>query len=481
MDELELRDYFRVLLQRKFVVIAALALGVGVAIALTAATTPLYESKAKLFLQRQEIVRLDELDAAGQGENGPAGGETETRTGRTTAPPQIRTVELSQELLRTYGEVMATTPVAERAVESAKLPIDATDLAEGLKAEPVLETQILAISYRHRDPSIARRAVNATADAFRDEVLASEGPIEPGGGAGLRVSVVQPALLPGRPVTPRPRQNLALGLLLGLVSGSGLAFLLEYFDRSIKNKKDVADHLGLPVLATIPRIRRRERKPYLGGADHSAFAEAFRKLKTTIQLRDSGAPRTILITSTRRGEGTTTAALNLAATYANADTKTVLVEADLRYPQLHEVFPTGERKGIAAVLRDETSVDAALLDGPVRGLSFLPAVHAASKPVELLASRRMIDVLEELRRRFETIVIDTPPILPTADASTLAPLADGVVIVARMNETDRDKLTESAQLIDRIGAHLLGVVITDTPGQADEDRPVNRLLEDRPA
>lgn len=465
MDELELRDYFRVLFKRKAIVIVGLAVCVGAAVALTALATPVYESEAKLFLQRREIVRADEVAPRSTEENGTTGATDEAQARRPTTPPQIRTLELSQELLRTYAEVIRTTPVAERAVRSNDLPIDPTDLADGLQAGTVLDTQILRISFRHRDRALAGRAVNAIAEAFEDEVTAAEGPVEPGGEPALRVSLVQPAALPVRPISPRPRQNLALGGLLGLVTGSGLAFVLEFVDRSIRNKKDVEEHLGLPVLATIPRVRSMTKTPHLASGDHSDFAEAFRKLKTTVQLGDSNRPQTIVLTSTKRGDGTTTAALNLAAVYAYADSKTVLLEADLRSPQLHEVFAPGERAGLVAVLRNESPVEASLVEAPVPRLSCLPALRPAAQPVELLSSDRMRSLLDELRQRFETIVIDTPPILATADASTVAPLADGVIIVARMNETNRDELTESAELVSKIGARLLGVVIMDAPSE----------------
>lgn len=154
-----------------------------------------------------------------------------------------------------------------------------------------------------------------------------------------------------------------------------------------------------------------------------------------------------------------TTALNLAAVYAYAGNQTILVEADLRRPALHRIFPGQELNGLTLALLGRTSLSSAILETNVANLYCLPAAAIPPNPVEILASDKMQSIIDELKQRFHTVIIDAPPLLPVADATTIVPRVDGTLIVARAKQTRRDRLRESVQLVEKVRGKVLGIVM----------------------
>lgn len=436
----ELRQNVRVLRKRYALIVFASIACVATSYVLTRLASPTYQAEAKLFVGQQQISSSDVVR-----------GQTVT--------------DLSAKLLESYASILQTHPIAALAAQQASLPQNPPKLAKEIVAEAIPDTQIIRLRYRSGDARLAQRTVNAIAKAFVSEVEKIERPSatrseEP----AVRVSIVEPALVPGEPVEPRPVRNYALGLVLGLLLGFGLAVLAEHLDRTIKDKDDLEESLGLPVLASIPKIQMRSDELHLEVDNQSVFAESFRKLRTAIQLYDAGTThRTILITSAHAREGKSTTAINLAAVCAYAGSSTVLVEADLRRPKLHEHFTITELNGFTTALLGRITLDQATLRTSIPHLACIPAAAIPPNPVELLASGHMQAILEELKQHYETIVIDAPPLLPVADATTIASRVDGVLLVARTKQTRRDQLKESAELVKNVGGRVLGVVLNAVP------------------
>lgn len=440
MQELELRDYLRILRKRRWLVVVCLLAFVGVAAALTVSATPIYQASAKLFVGQRQVT-TEELQ---QG---------------------VQVSQLSQQLLATYAEVIRTTPIVEQAIEAANLDASSRSLSSQLEAAPIIDTQLLRVSYRHPNPKIAQLTVNAVARAFESEIRKIEGArASPTDEPAIKVSLVQPALLPATPVSPQPVRNVGLAFVLGLVVGVGLALLIEYLDTTIKHKEDVEDRLGLPVLASVPRIQTRREELYLEGDNQSAFAETFRKLRTALQLYGAQVTnRTILVTSPLSSEGKSTTAVNLAAVFAYTGSHTVLVEADLRRPKLHQHYTIRDMNGLTMALLQRIDLDHAIMPTNIPHLDCIPAGAIPPNPVELLGSGSMHAILEDLRGRYETIIIDAPPMLPVADATTIVPRVDAAVLVARVKLTRRDQLRDSAELIRKVGGNIVGVVLNAVP------------------
>jgi capsular exopolysaccharide synthesis family protein len=314
---------------------------------------------------------------------------------------------------------------------------------------------------------------------------------EAGISAGLKSSnihVVDGARVLDNPTRPNRKLNIALGFALGILGGVVLAFLRDKLDNTIHTPDDVKEFVGLSSLAMFPWItsstngNRRlafrlasggdgnggglARKERLGVAKlileqpHSPGAEAVRTLYTSIMLSKAGAPpQTILVVSASPEEGKTIVSTNLAAILSQYN-PTCLVECDLRRPRVGQAFEIRSAKGLTNVLTGECDLSEALAEIPfLPNLRVLLAGPVPPNPNELLGSEEMERVVNQLKAQFRHIVLDSPPIIPFADARTASRLADGVVIVCRAGQTPVRSLIRIAEILDGIGAYPLGVVL----------------------
>lgn len=306
--------------------------------------------------------------------------------------------------------------------------------------------------------------------------------------AGLRSSnirVVDPALVPTSPARPQKARNILLSILVGLVGGVGLALFREYLDNTVKSPDDIETLTGLPSLAVVPslpglnghhkRLSRVAREALPSSASGSrvellAFAqpksqisEAFRALRTSLLLSQAEhPPQVILVTSALPREGKTTAAVNLAVTFAQLGDRTLLLDSDLRKPGIRRVLnlTAGKEGGLSSYLAGVMTLDEVVIPHPsIKNLEALTTGPIPPSPADLLSSHRMREALVELRRRFKFIVIDSPPILAATDAVILSSLTDGVLLVVRSGETPKEAFTRTRDLLGAVKSRLLGVVL----------------------
>jgi len=273
------------------------------------------------------------------------------------------------------------------------------------------------------------------------------------------------------------------------VLGFGLVFLLDYLDKRMKDVKGLEHSFGLPVLAVVPAIngrwkRRKNGKRHsdaVGFATHPSLLESFRTLRSSLQYFGVGKDiQSILVTSGMPREGKTVTAINLALSLALAGNRVVLVEADLRRPMVPQYLGVKNDIGLSTVLATgEGLADALQLvhletfaPGPLekgrevdgvslqRNLYCLPSGPLPPNPAELLGSSRMEKLLRDLRlnNKVDYVIIDTPPLLPVADAMALAPHVDAVVIATRVNWTTRDEALEVKNMLQRSGSRAIGLV-----------------------
>ncbi len=292
-------------------------------------------------------------------------------------------------------------------------------------------------------------------------------------------------------VQPRPVQNGVLGLALGLVLGVGLAFLWEALDTRVRSPEEVSERLGLPLLARIPvppRTLRKGERLVMLSMPHGIQAEAFRMLRTNLGFVRLGHDvRTIMVTSAVEQEGKSTTVANLGIALARAGQRVALVDLDLRRPFLDRFFGQSLRPGITQVAIGEAQLDDALVSIAIGDLidlrtrsdsgngrvtlssGALPSagslsvlVSGASPPNagEFVGSAAVTAILRELRGRFDTVLIDAPPLLHVGDALTLSAQVDAVFLVTRMNVVRRPMLNEVRRLLDTSPALRLGFVIT---------------------
>ena len=275
-----------------------------------------------------------------------------------------------------------------------------------------------------------------------------------------------------------------------------LAFLLEALNTSIRRPEDLEAVLHLPGLAVIPRIsggsagRSRLRRllgagkqagtqigsPMSGDHTFSIGIEAFRNLRTSLIWSDGGeALKTLVVTSAAPGEGKTLTAANLAVTLAYDGLRVLLVDCDIRRPRVHGLFRMPRSPGLMEVLIASNGVGgpsalpAAIRETSVTGLSVLPCGALPSNAAHLLSGTRMRILLQELREQYDIIVLDTPPVLATADAGIVASLTDGVLLVVRAGTTDRNAAQRAYQQLANVGARVVGTVLNDPGGEVAKE------------
>jgi polysaccharide biosynthesis transport protein len=280
------------------------------------------------------------------------------------------------------------------------------------------------------------------------------------------ISVVEPAALPRNPVDTEGGLAALVAAVLGLVVGSGAAYLLEYLDDTLANEDDVARVLKLPVIGKVGRLvrsrwdRRVHPEPDLViGDPHSPHAEAFRTLKTNLDFAGvDKALRSILIASPGPADGKTTVAVNLAVSIARAGTNTLLIDADLRNPSIHRFLGIPNSVGLSEVILGTTDEETSAIQWKEPSLRVVTAGTLPPNPTEVLASRRMDQTLKQLEQEARIVVIDSPP-FGLADASLLASKVDGVVLVIRAGHTREGPTRAMLEQLDRAGANVIGVVL----------------------
>lgn len=285
------------------------------------------------------------------------------------------------------------------------------------------------------------------------------------------VQIVDPAVTPNVPIKPNKKKNLALGFILGLMLGVGLAFLLDYMDQTIKTADDVKEKLGLNVFGIIPRIpfadedARMPRKRLVTTlAPKSPVVESFRALRTNLNyVTGKEKHKIIMVTSSLPNEGKSTISGNLAVILSQTGAKVLLIGCDLRRPQLFDMFGVKNEPGLVNLLMDEDQNAIRHLTNP--RMDFLPAGTVPPNPVEILDSTRMAKLLEQVRVHYDYVVIDAPPVLPVTDAQILAPKADINMIViepCRVPEKAALQMVESLRTVD---AKIAGVILNDKTGR----------------
>ena len=197
----------------------------------------------------------------------------------------------------------------------------------------------------------------------------------------------------------------------------------------------------------------------------SPVAEAYRTLRTNLEFAAADAPvHTVLFTSPSREEDTATVVANLAVTVAQTGRQVLVVDADLRHPRLHDLLGVMNRRGLTDMVRaDDPFASAPFQETEVPGLFVLSAGSPAQSPADILDSKRLLDIWQALRERFDMVLVNTPPVLAVADAAILAPRTDGVVLVVRAGTTRRAHALQAKERLERVRARLLGTVLMDAP------------------
>jgi len=370
----------------------------------------------------------------------------------------------------------------DRIRTKAKNDLDLATLAEnGIKAQIDAQEQIVNRANEKADRLILLEEEAASSrEIYQDLYTKLEEASVTAGIRASNITLVNPARTPDRPSFPKKRLTVALGGLFGLIIGCLTAFLWDYFDDSITIPEQVEQLTALPVIGAIPDFAQKSSVAskygysantgeasgvrsslWLLRAPRSHIAEAYRALRTALLMsRAERPPRVILVMSGSPEEGKSTTCLNTAASFAIQGDRVLYLDADLRRATAHRFFDTSNDVGLSNCLTSGLSVDQALKSYPgIDNLFLLPAGPHAPNPSELIGSKRFVDLLSELKKKFDYVFIDSPPVLLVTDAQLISSLVDGYILVVRSNRTTKRELQRCLSIMRSSKSFGLGTVV----------------------
>lgn len=393
--------------------------------------------------------------------------------------------------LQTQADIATSSPEVARRVRIA-LRLAVTP---AIRVTPGANSDILTFTSSAGDPALAARIATTYAEQFKtfQHQLAASGATQK-----AQAFLVRPATF-GTQVQPRTGRNIVVGLLFGLLVGCGLAFLREALDTRVRSTDEVAERLGLPLLARLPKppadLRRDNRLVMVSDPD-GIDAEGFKILRANVDFaRTQTGATTLLVTSALEGEGKSTTVANLAVALARAGQRVVLVDLDLRRPFVHNYFNL-KGPGVAQVATGSATLEQALAPIPLvwpgarswNGqqenrrqpgggmLEVLPAGPMPARLDDVLAKNILTEILEALRQRADVVLVDSTPLL-AGDAMATSAAVDAIIVVLRMSLVRRPVLRELRRVLDSIPTRKIGFVAagvefaTSYPGYGPSRRP----------
>lgn len=374
---------------------------------------------------------------------------------------------------------IANAMAAELVALSPTLGGSASELAEFVASQMLAiqkqiedaRTEIDSLIGRTRTP-----AQDARLETLNARVVALQGTYAQylqftTGTSANRISIVQQAIPPVAPSSPRPLFNVAIAASLAFLLSLAVAFLWERLDDRLKTPEDVEEATDLAtvgLIAQMPGDRRRE--PFYRLATllypRSPAAEAFRTIRTNIEFAglDKGL-RTIVVTSSLPGEGKTVVASNLAVAFAQAGRRTILVDTDLRRPGVQTIFGLPDAQGLTDLVRtDSVQIDDVAQQTEAPNLTVITAGTIPANPAELLGSRRMEAIVERLKQSAEVVIFDTPPVTAVTDAALMAAKADATIMVIQSHRASRRIVAQGLEALEKVNARIVGAVLNNVPG-----------------
>ncbi len=432
---MDLHDYLEVLRRRWVSVTIVALLTIALTSAATLAMTTKYTATTRLYF-------------AVEGSN------------QSSLTDLAQGTSFAEKQMTSYAEVATSPLVLDPVIGQLNLQTTSTDLARKVTAVIPPDTVILEISVVDTDPKRSADIANAIG-AKVDDVAGDLSPERADGSKAVQATTLAPALVPTAPSSPKVLRNLVLGVLLGILFGVGVALLRNLLDTKIRSEDDVRAITESPLLGVIGHDDKVPAHPIiLRDEPLSAAAESVRRLRTNIKFTDVGDhPRSIVITSAIPGEGKSTTALNLAVALADAGSRVILVDADLRRPSVASCMGMEGRVGLTTVLIGRAELRDVIQHWQNSTLDVLASGRIPPNPSELLGSAAMERLLGELTARYDVVLLDTPPLLPVTDAAVLSGLVGGSLLVIGADRVHRPQLQQAIESLQTAGAHLHGVVV----------------------
>jgi capsular exopolysaccharide synthesis family protein len=434
-----LRAYLRILRERWRLIALLVLLAVGVAVLITGLTPKTYQASAQVFVSANS----DVTDVNGQYQQQAA----------------------IQAEVSTFAQLIDTPQILHAVQKDLNLSLSDSQLRSKLSAIAPAAQTLIIVQATDGSPSAAAAIANSAARAFIQVIQDFKKPTD-SSRSSVRLFETQPATAPSSPSSPKTVLNIVLGLILGLVLGVAIAVARDVLDNRIKDVEMLAKVATHPAMGAVVDDPKASRHPIATRAGtRNVRAENFRQLRANLQFANVDEhPRVIAITSSIPTEGKTMVAMNLASTLAEAGFTVCLVDADLRRPTVAKAMGLPSPVGLTSVLIHQIDLSEALQNAG-SNLYVLSSGPTPPNPSEVLASSYVRDIIRSLLDKVDYVVIDTAPLLPVADGSEVAALADGTLLVARYKVTTDSQVKRAVAALNRVDAKLLGVVLNRVPNR----------------
>lgn len=369
----------------------------------------------------------------------------------------------NEKLVTTYTEIIKSRMIAQDVILRMNLNIPEQELLKNVKVIGIKNTLITAITVISPDPLQAVSIANCFAQSFRDnlsEIMKVE-----------NVSILDEAKLEDnpKPVSPKPLLNMLIMLFLIFNTGIFLAIFSEMMDKTVKLQGYTNEIFGLPLLGIISKYPQRRESIFCLDMPKSPQAEAFRTLRTNVNyMQLSKKIRTLQITSSMPKEGKSMIIANLAVAMAQEKKKILLMDCDLRKPSIHNIFGITNSYGITSILTGELDVHQVIIKTKQLNLDVITSGPIPPNPSELLAMERAKQLIEQLKEEYDTILFDSPPVLPVTDGQILAKYADAVVMIIKLGSTQSESVKQAKYMLEHVNARLIGVVLNYGKSQSKD-------------
>ncbi|HSK15637.1 MAG TPA: polysaccharide biosynthesis tyrosine autokinase [Gaiellaceae bacterium] len=384
---------------------------------------------------------------------------------RSEAGSDFEAIQSSQVLARTYAELIQSPNVAARVAEELPGGESPSEVLERTSFRPISDTQLLVVQAEGSTPTEAAELANAYAQGFASYVE-TELPAETNG----EVTVADAAQPPASAVRPRPALYTAVMFVFALFLGAGLALLRDRLDTRLGSEEELANELGVPVLARVPTLGRRRRQ---AKAREQRFLEAFRILRTNLAFLSPQQPlASVVLASASPAEGKSTCAIALARVMAEQGRRVLVIEGDLRRPALARMYELDGPaiKGLTHYLALGWRFEEVVHETPVRNVFVMPAGAVPPNPSTLLRPDALKSLLADAAEWADFVIVDSPPLSAGADATILAHAVGTVIFVVNHRRGSRTKVAASIRQLRQTDATIAGLIVNEIAGADDSDR-----------
>ncbi|MEV7398346.1 polysaccharide biosynthesis tyrosine autokinase [Aeromicrobium sp. NPDC092404] len=437
---MDLRQFLSILRGRWKFIISTLVIGTIATVGLVLNLSPVYSSSARVFVST------------------PTNGQ---------ADPYAATVFAAQRIA-SYADLATDPTVLQKVIDRLGLKMTREELAGEISADVVPQTLILQITAKAETPQLAQQIAAAESEEIVDLVKEIEKPADTNLSAAIVARVTGKASFNASPVAPNVMLDIIVGILLSTFIGVAGAVLRDLLDTTVKTRQDVEHATGNAVMATLP-FDPSVRKDPLSRDDSGSLSEAFKVLRTNLQFANLDASRQmIVVSSALPDEGKTLVATNLAVSMAKSGRSVLLIDADMRNPNVADLLGLENSVGVITALIGRSTLEHAIQEHS-SGVHFLGTGPRPPNPAEVLDTQAMRDLLAHARALYDVVIIDAPPLLPVADTAILMTEVDGALLLARYGSTGREQLRLAVSRVEAVGGRLFGTVLNRTPRRASTD------------